>query len=174
MSREDPPATTSWSRSPPGLQVTETIRFLTDVLLTPTYDTAPLAKLTASVDAISNGRLVLGLGVGAREDDFAAGQDFGNARKAVRSATGRAARVGGGSARRWRVPVPPMKSVDETCSTVSSTSTVWWQHDGSEFSCPTGFPERAIDTFAAGELCNGGPRERHPIRDQRRSRHEAP
>ncbi len=35
-------------------------------------------------------------------------------------------------------PVPPMKSVDETCSAVSSTSTVRWQHDGSEFSRPTG------------------------------------
>lgn len=50
--------------------VTERIGLLTDVLLAPTYDTARLAKLSASVDAISGGRLTLGLGVGARPDDF--------------------------------------------------------------------------------------------------------
>src|SRR6266498_3929404 len=38
---------------------------------------ARLAKLTASVDRLSNGRLTLGLGVGARPDDYgAAEEDF--------------------------------------------------------------------------------------------------
>ena len=57
--------------------VTGRIELLTDVLLAPTYGTARLAKLTASVDRLSNGRLTLGLGVGARPDDYeAAEQDF--------------------------------------------------------------------------------------------------
>jgi alkanesulfonate monooxygenase SsuD/methylene tetrahydromethanopterin reductase-like flavin-dependent oxidoreductase (luciferase family) len=57
--------------------VTERIGLVTDVLLAPTYDTARLAKLTASVDAISDGRLTLGVGVGARGDDYeASGQDM--------------------------------------------------------------------------------------------------
>ncbi len=58
--------------------VTERIRLLTDVLLAPTYHTARLAKMTASLDSISGGRLVLGLGVGARPDDYlATGTAFG-------------------------------------------------------------------------------------------------
>jgi alkanesulfonate monooxygenase SsuD/methylene tetrahydromethanopterin reductase-like flavin-dependent oxidoreductase (luciferase family) len=57
--------------------VTGRIELVTDVLLAPTYGTARLAKLTASVDRLSNGRLTLGLGVGARPDDYeAAEQDF--------------------------------------------------------------------------------------------------
>jgi alkanesulfonate monooxygenase SsuD/methylene tetrahydromethanopterin reductase-like flavin-dependent oxidoreductase (luciferase family) len=57
--------------------VTGRIELLTDVLLAPTYGTARLAKLTASVDRLSNGRLTLGLGVGARLDDYeVAEQDF--------------------------------------------------------------------------------------------------
>jgi alkanesulfonate monooxygenase SsuD/methylene tetrahydromethanopterin reductase-like flavin-dependent oxidoreductase (luciferase family) len=57
--------------------VTGRIELLTDVLLAPTYPTARLAKLTASVDRLSNGRLTVGLGVGARPDDYeAAEQDF--------------------------------------------------------------------------------------------------
>ena len=57
--------------------VTGRIELLTDVLLAPTYGTARLAKLTASVDRLSSGRLTLGLGVGARPDDYeAAEEDF--------------------------------------------------------------------------------------------------
>jgi alkanesulfonate monooxygenase SsuD/methylene tetrahydromethanopterin reductase-like flavin-dependent oxidoreductase (luciferase family) len=57
--------------------VTQRIELLTDVLLAPTYGTTRLAKLTASVDRLSSGRLTLGLGVGARPGDYeAAEQDF--------------------------------------------------------------------------------------------------
>jgi alkanesulfonate monooxygenase SsuD/methylene tetrahydromethanopterin reductase-like flavin-dependent oxidoreductase (luciferase family) len=57
--------------------VTERIELLTDVLLAPSYGAARLAKLTASVDKLSSGRLTLGLGVGARPDDYqAAEEDF--------------------------------------------------------------------------------------------------
>lgn len=49
---------------------TSTIELFTDILLTPVYPPVWLAKATASLDAMSGGRLTLGLGVGGREDDF--------------------------------------------------------------------------------------------------------
>lgn len=52
--------------------VTSRIRLTTGVLLAPLYtNTALLAKQAASLDRISGGRLVLGLALGGREDDFA-------------------------------------------------------------------------------------------------------
>ncbi len=58
--------------------VTERIRLVTDILLSPLRsNTALLAKQAATVDSLSGGRLVLGLGVGGREDDFeASGVEF--------------------------------------------------------------------------------------------------
>jgi alkanesulfonate monooxygenase SsuD/methylene tetrahydromethanopterin reductase-like flavin-dependent oxidoreductase (luciferase family) len=51
--------------------VTERIRLVSDVLLAPLRrDTALLAKQAATLDSLSEGRLVLGLAVGGREDDF--------------------------------------------------------------------------------------------------------
>jgi alkanesulfonate monooxygenase SsuD/methylene tetrahydromethanopterin reductase-like flavin-dependent oxidoreductase (luciferase family) len=59
--------------------VTQRIRLMTTVLLAPLRNTAILAKQAASLDALSGGRLTLGLGIGAREDDFhAASTSFGN------------------------------------------------------------------------------------------------
>lgn len=53
--------------------VTERIRLVTDVLLAPLRGNgALLAKQAATLDAISDGRLTLGLGIGGRDDDFAA------------------------------------------------------------------------------------------------------
>lgn len=52
--------------------VTSRIRLFTDILLTPLYPPVWLAKATASLDALSGGRLTLGLGVGNRPDDFVA------------------------------------------------------------------------------------------------------
>jgi alkanesulfonate monooxygenase SsuD/methylene tetrahydromethanopterin reductase-like flavin-dependent oxidoreductase (luciferase family) len=52
--------------------VTSTIRLMPAVLLGPTRSAGLLAKQAATVDAVSNGRLTLGLGIGARTDDYAA------------------------------------------------------------------------------------------------------
>ena len=54
--------------------VTKHIRLMTAVLLAPLRRTALLAKQAASLDALSNGRLTLGLGIGGREDDFLAAE----------------------------------------------------------------------------------------------------
>jgi probable F420-dependent oxidoreductase len=57
--------------------VTERIELMTNILLGPTRNPVLLAKEAASVDQLSGGRLTLGLGVGGREDDFAAAErDF--------------------------------------------------------------------------------------------------
>ena len=53
--------------------VTSQIRLTTGVLLAPLYTNSALfAKQAASLDRLSGGRLVLGLGLGSRDDDFAA------------------------------------------------------------------------------------------------------
>ena len=58
--------------------VTERIRLVTDILLAPLRtNTALFAKQTATLDSLSNGRLVLGVAPGGREDDYeVSGVDF--------------------------------------------------------------------------------------------------
>jgi alkanesulfonate monooxygenase SsuD/methylene tetrahydromethanopterin reductase-like flavin-dependent oxidoreductase (luciferase family) len=50
--------------------VTDRVRLVTSSVILPTRDEANLVKQAAVVDRLSNGRLDLGVGVGARENDF--------------------------------------------------------------------------------------------------------
>lgn len=50
--------------------VTERIGLFSNTLIGPVYDRALLAKLAAGLDQISQGRFVLGLAVGYRDEDF--------------------------------------------------------------------------------------------------------
>ncbi|MGW1954215.1 LLM class flavin-dependent oxidoreductase [Streptomyces sp. NPDC001920] len=51
---------------------TTRVRVQTEVLLAPLRDTALLAKQAATLDRMTGGRLVLGVGIGGREDDHRA------------------------------------------------------------------------------------------------------
>src|SRR5579875_202232 len=52
--------------------ITRRIRLMSAALLGPLYNSGVLAKQVASIDALAGGRLTLGLGIGAREDDYRA------------------------------------------------------------------------------------------------------
>jgi alkanesulfonate monooxygenase SsuD/methylene tetrahydromethanopterin reductase-like flavin-dependent oxidoreductase (luciferase family) len=52
--------------------VTRRIRLMPTVLLLPLRGAGMLAKQAASLDALSDGRLTMGLGIGGREDDYLA------------------------------------------------------------------------------------------------------
>lgn len=57
--------------------ITERLRLMTGVLIGPLRNPGVLAKQAATVDAISRGRLTLGIAVGSREDDYtSAGASF--------------------------------------------------------------------------------------------------
>jgi len=51
---------------------TERVRLVSTVVVLPAYDEVRLAKQAATIDVLSGGRLTLGVGVGGREQDFAA------------------------------------------------------------------------------------------------------
>jgi alkanesulfonate monooxygenase SsuD/methylene tetrahydromethanopterin reductase-like flavin-dependent oxidoreductase (luciferase family) len=52
--------------------VTDRVRLVTMILIGPLRATPLLAKQAATLDSLSGGRLVLGLGIGARHDDYEA------------------------------------------------------------------------------------------------------
>lgn len=57
--------------------VTQRVRLATTIVIGPLHNTPLLAKVAASLDALSSGRLVLGLAVGARKEDYdLAGIDY--------------------------------------------------------------------------------------------------
>lgn len=65
--------------------VTENIRLATDILIVPyRLNAALLAKQAATVDSLSEGRLVLGVGLGSRPDDYeASGSALGERGRAM-------------------------------------------------------------------------------------------
>src|SRR5712691_5614109 len=57
--------------------VTQRVKLVTTIVIAPLHNTSMLAKAVASLDALSGGRLILGLAVGARKEDYvAAGIDY--------------------------------------------------------------------------------------------------
>lgn len=54
--------------------LTQRVRLATTIVISPLRNTTTLAKMAATVDALSGGRLVLGLAVGARKEDYDAAQ----------------------------------------------------------------------------------------------------
>ena len=57
--------------------VTQRVKLATTIVIGPLHNNALLAKMAATVDALSEGRLVLGLAVGARKQDYeVAGIDY--------------------------------------------------------------------------------------------------
>jgi alkanesulfonate monooxygenase SsuD/methylene tetrahydromethanopterin reductase-like flavin-dependent oxidoreductase (luciferase family) len=57
--------------------VTRNIRLVASAIVVPSRETTLLARQAASIDALSNGRFTLGVGIGVRRDDYdATGTDF--------------------------------------------------------------------------------------------------
>lgn len=57
--------------------VTSRVKLVTTIVIGPLHADALLAKMAATIDALSGGRLVLGLAIGARKEDYdAAGIDY--------------------------------------------------------------------------------------------------
>lgn len=94
--------------------VTERVRLATAVLLAPLRtNTALLAKQVASVDRLSGGRLVLGMAVGSRPDDFtASGADHSRRGRRIGEQIGELRRIWAGERRGFAGPVGPSPSAE--------------------------------------------------------------
>ena len=63
--------------------VTSRVQLVTSILIAPLREAATLAKQVATLDVLSGGRLTLGVGVGARRDDYDA-SEFSHAGRGAR------------------------------------------------------------------------------------------
>jgi alkanesulfonate monooxygenase SsuD/methylene tetrahydromethanopterin reductase-like flavin-dependent oxidoreductase (luciferase family) len=89
--------------------VTTRVRLTTSVVIAPLFaNTALLAKQVASLDRLSGGRLVLGIGIGGRDDDFTA-SGLPTTRRGERLAgqIGELKRIWGGEQRGLAGPIGP-------------------------------------------------------------------
>jgi alkanesulfonate monooxygenase SsuD/methylene tetrahydromethanopterin reductase-like flavin-dependent oxidoreductase (luciferase family) len=96
--------------------VTERVKLVTSILLAPFHGPAALiAKQAASIDHLSGGRLVLGLAVGGREDDFqAAGVAFNDRGKRMDETLAEMKKIWAGEGRGYAGaigPTPPKGQV---------------------------------------------------------------
>jgi alkanesulfonate monooxygenase SsuD/methylene tetrahydromethanopterin reductase-like flavin-dependent oxidoreductase (luciferase family) len=89
--------------------VTERIGLTTAILIAPyRANTALLAKQAASVDRLSQGRLTLGIGIGARDDDYeASGVAMGDRGRRVEEQIDELRRTWGGEERGYAGPIGP-------------------------------------------------------------------
>ena len=64
--------------------LTERVKLVTTVIILPTHNPVIMAKHLATVDVFSNGRLIVGVGTGGREEDyFASGTDLSQKRISI-------------------------------------------------------------------------------------------
>ena len=81
--------------------ITTRVRIATNILVSPLYAPAALAKAAASLDALSGGRFTLGIAVGARKEDYdAAGVSYASRGRRLVEQLDSPARPLGGSAPR--------------------------------------------------------------------------
>jgi alkanesulfonate monooxygenase SsuD/methylene tetrahydromethanopterin reductase-like flavin-dependent oxidoreductase (luciferase family) len=87
--------------------VTERVRVMSNIMIVPMHPPVLLAKRVASIDVISGGRFVLGIGTGGREDDYrAAGSDHANRWKRIDDAVAIMRRVWSGEPPWGGAPAP--------------------------------------------------------------------
>src|ERR671933_208143 len=97
--------------------VSSRVRLMSTVLIGPLRPSGLLAKQAAPIDALSGGRLTLGLGVGAREDDFRAAPASwrpsttlgGQTRLAGAITSGTTTVIPGRAPTRGKKPPPPLR-----------------------------------------------------------------
>ncbi len=77
--------------------VTNRVRVMSNIMILAMHPPVLLAKRAASIDVISGGRFVLGIGAGGREDDYrAAGSNFDNRWKRIDDAVATIRRIWAG------------------------------------------------------------------------------
>jgi alkanesulfonate monooxygenase SsuD/methylene tetrahydromethanopterin reductase-like flavin-dependent oxidoreductase (luciferase family) len=142
---------------------TSQIELMTNILLTPVYEPVMLAKIAASIDQISDGRLTLGLAVGGRPDDFAVtghdlktrGRDFDTALELMHRAwhgeawSGTDKPISPTPVRAGRVPIVFGGTSEATIRRVVKWGTGWTAGGGgAEMVAP--FAEKVREAWKAG------------------------
>lgn len=136
---------------------TRRIGLMTTILIAPLHNATLLAKQTASLDALSGGRLTLGLAVGGRENDYkAAGVDFHQRGKIFDQQLETMSRIWSGEAVSDEIgaigPAPAQKGGPEILIGASSPNAIGrvgkW---GNGFIIGGGGPQTAAQSYPAAE-----------------------
>jgi alkanesulfonate monooxygenase SsuD/methylene tetrahydromethanopterin reductase-like flavin-dependent oxidoreductase (luciferase family) len=104
--------------------VTERAKLVTSIAIAPLHGPAALlAKQAASIDHLSGGRLVLGLAVGGREDDFqASGVSFNDRGRWFDQALGEMHKIWAGEARGYAGAIGPTPPKGRVSVVIGGTS----------------------------------------------------